>query len=155
MSNLTDQAERAAERLLKVEEEQLYVELGIRTRAVAKDPKKGGSFDPDVTYDGTEIGLLDDVRDFGKRLFRRWIVEVHKLACGSDPDYEKERKLLADKLGLSEVAVTAALTGILIANFGLAAAIASVIAALIVKLFFRPTYEEFCQVWKEKLPQEG
>jgi hypothetical protein len=153
MSDVIEQAEKAADKLLKADENQLYEQLGIRAKAMAKDPTKGSSFDPDVTYDGAEMGLLDDVKTFGRRLFRRYLAEIHKIMCGSDPDDQKARETLVKKFGLSEVAVTGALSALLVTHLGLAAAIAAAIAALIVKLFFRPTYEEFCQVWKENLPQ--
>jgi hypothetical protein len=49
--------------------------------------------------------------------------------------------------------VAGAIAGLLIANLAIAPAIATVVAALIIKLFFRPTYTEFCRVWKKNLPK--
>ena len=151
MSDLRKQAESAVKKLLISEEDQLYEELGIRAKAIAEDPAKSSSFDPDVTYNQAQMGFMDDVREFGKRLFRRWNVEAHKLICGSDDEDEEERKKLAEAVGIGEVSAAGALTALLVSHLGLAPAIAAVIAALAIKRFFRPAYDEFCQTWKKSL----
>jgi len=49
--------------------------------------------------------------------------------------------------------MSAMLAAALVSSFGWAPAIAAVVAALVVKLFFRSGYEIACQMWKEKLPK--
>lgn len=151
--DLIKEAEPAVSKLLKADEDQLYEQLGIRAKAVAADPTVGSSFDPSVTYDQAEMGLKEDVREFGQRLFRRWEVEAYKLICGSDYEDQQDRKELVNSFGVSDVAVAAALSALLVTHLGLVPALAAVIAALVVKHFFRPAYEEFCQVWNKKLPR--
>lgn len=153
MSDLTKQAESAVEKLLHAEEDQLYEQLGIRAKAIAEDPTKGSSFEPQVTYDQAKMGLKEDVLEFGRRLFSRWNVETYKLICGFDPQDQKDRKDLVNAFNTNEVSVTAALSVLLVTHLGFAPAIAAVVAALAIKRFFRPAYEEFCQVWKKNLPQ--
>ena len=155
MSDLIKQAESAAEKLLKADENQLYEQLGIRAKAIAEDPMKGSSFEPQVTYDQAQMGLKEDVLNFGKRLFRRWNVQAYGLICGSDAEDEKDRGALVSVFGISDVAVAAALSGLLVTHLGLAPALAAVIAALAIKRFFRPAYEEFCELWKKNLPEVG
>jgi hypothetical protein len=152
-SDLAKQAEPAIEKLLKADENQLYEQLGIRAKAIAEDPTKGSSFEPQVTYVQAQMGLKEDVQEFGQRLFRRWNVEAHKLICGPDPEDQKDREDLVNAFGISDVAVAATLSALLVTHLGLAPAIAAVVAALAIKRFFRPAYEEFCQVWKKNLPQ--
>lgn len=153
MSNLTKQAESAVEKLLKADENQLYEQLGIRAKAVAQDPTKGSSFEPQVIYSEARMGFKEDVREFGQRLFRRWNVEAHKLICGSDPGDQTDRKDLVDAFGVSDVAVAAALSALLVTHLGLVPALAAVVASLTIKRFFRPAHEEFCQVWKKNLTE--
>jgi hypothetical protein len=151
MSDLAQQTEPIVAELLKADEDQLYSQLGIRAKALAVDPSVSGSFDPDVAYDEAEMGILDDVRDFGKRLFRRWNRELNNLICGSDPDSREERAQLAKALGISEATAAAYISVLLVTSFGLAPALAAVAAAIIIKRFFRPALEEFCSVWQARL----
>jgi hypothetical protein len=153
MSNLIKQAEPAVEKLLRADQEQLFEQLGMRAKAIAEDPTKGSSFEPQITYDQAEMGPKEDVREFGRRLFGRWNVEVHRVICGSDPEDQKAREDLVNAFGISDVAVAAALSALLVTYLGLAPAIAAVVAALVSKRFFRPAHEEFCQVWKKNLLQ--
>lgn len=154
MSDLTKQAEPAVKKLLQADEDQLYEQLGIRAKAMAEDPSKGSSFEPDVIYAQAKMGAKEDVLEFGQRLFRRWNVEAHKLMCGSDPDDQKDREALANAFGVSDVAVAAALSALLVTQLGVAPAIAAVVAAIALKRFFRPAYEEFCEVWAKSLSQD-
>jgi hypothetical protein len=151
MNDLVEQTEPIVAELLKADEDQLYIQLGIRAKALAVDPSISGSFDPDVTYDEAEMGVLDDVREFGKLLFRRWNRELNQLICGSDPDSRKERTQLAKALGIGDAAAAAYISVLLVTSFGLAPALAAVAAAIIIKHIFRPTVEEFCSVWQARL----
>lgn len=153
MSDLTKQAEPVVKQLLKADESQLYGQLGIRELAIEKDPTKADFFDPQVTYDQARMGAMEDVKELGKRIFDRWNVEAYKLACGSDAEDMKDREELLNAFGISDVAVAATLTALLVTHLGIAAAIAAVVATLIIKRFFRPTQEEFCRAWRKKLPE--
>jgi len=155
MKNLEEAAKPAVEQLLRKDEDQLYKELGMRTKALAQDPYlMTGSFDLEVTYDMAVMGPMDEIRQFGQRLFGRWTVEAHKLLCGTEAEDEEDRKKLGNELGISDIAVGALLAGVLVSHLGIAAALAAVVAAIIVKRFFRPTYEEFCKAWTKNLPEE-
>jgi len=140
---------RAVRTLLKQDEDRLYEELGKRARAMAANPKVAASFAPRVIYEKRTMGILDDLREFGRRLFRRWNEEAYNLVCGSQARDEKDRKDLLEAVGIGDAAVVAAvISGGLVAYLGVAPALAAVIAALIVKRFWRPTYAEFCHCWK-------
>jgi hypothetical protein len=155
MSALYTQAEPAAKALLKADELQLYEQLGIRSKAIAVDPSKAGSFDPHLLYDQAEMGLKEDVRELGERIFRRWNAEAFQLVCGSKSKDAKDREELAKAFGVSDVAVAAVVSALLVTNFGVAPAIAAVLAALVVKRFFRPAYEECCEVWRKDVTEQA
>lgn len=151
MVDLIKQAESVVDKLMVSDEQQLFEQLGIRALAISRDPAKGSSFDPRVTYDQSKMGLMEDVIDFGKRLFSRWNEQAYKLICGSDPKDEKDREELLKAFNVSDGAIAAALSTLLVTHLGLAPAIAVVIAVLVIKRFVRPTYKEFCDTWKKKL----
>jgi hypothetical protein len=151
MPDLTQQAQPAVEKLLKADESQLYEQLGIRAKAMAQDPAKSGSFEPEVTYEAAQMGFKEDVKDFGQRLFKLWSVEAYKLVCSTEAEDQQTRTDLLNAFGVSETAVAALLASLLVAQLGVAPAIAAVVAALIIKRFFRPAYQEFCVTWKKSV----
>jgi hypothetical protein len=155
MANLTDMARPAVEDLLQADESQLYEELAIRVKGMQSDPGKAGSFAPDVTYDAADMGALDDLRAFGTAFFKRLNVSAFNLICGVEAEDAEERQTVLDSFGLGKEAVAAAIAGLLVAQLGLAPAVAAVVAALVIKHVFRNAHEAMCEVWKEKLPQEG
>jgi hypothetical protein len=147
----TGQAEATVRKLLESDEEQLYEELGIRSQAIGQDPSLAGSFDPPVVYDGIQMGALDDVKELGRRLFRRWNREAHGLLCGGGSESREQRSALADAFRLDQAKVGALIATLCVTQLGLSPAIAAVLAAIAVKRFLRPSYEEFCAFWGEAL----
>jgi hypothetical protein len=141
------EAERAVTPLLTEEEDQLFAELGIRARALSRHPAAAGSFDPDVRYNEVWMGDVDDVRVFGSRLYERWDRALHDLVCHNDPAASAERKALSDALGLGEPAFAASLAMLLVSSLGIAPAVASVAAVIVVKRFVSPTLDGLCQAW--------
>lgn len=153
MSALDAQANPAVKVLQESDEEQLYEELGIRLRAMEAEPGLAGNFQPAVTYEGTAMGPLDEVRDLGRRIFSRWEKEAYGLVCGDQAADEKDRDKVLGAFGVEDAstAVAAAIAAAMVSTFGLAPAIAAVIAALVVKRVMAPTAEEFCRWWGERL----
>lgn len=152
MDELTRQAEPAVASLLESDEDQLFEQLGIRAQAIRANPAVSASFQPAVVYEATTMGVMEDVRDLGRRIFRRWNREAHKLVCGGEDMDKEDREKLAAAFGLGDAAVAGVIASLMVSSFGVAPAIATVIAALVIKRFFRPAYDEFCDFWKEKLP---
>jgi hypothetical protein len=152
MDELAKKVEPAMNDLLESDEDQLYEQLGIRSSAMTRDLSVAGALQPQIAHDVAAMGMMEDVRDLGKRIFKRWNREAHKLICGGEDLDKKDREALANAFGLGDAAVAGVVASLLITQFGLAPAIATVVAALVIKRFFRPAYDEFCDFWKEKLP---
>lgn len=154
MSNRTAQVELAVERLLQSDEGQLYEQIGIRSKAIQRDPSISGSFEPLVTYDQAKMGLKEDVLELGKRVFGIWNAQAYQVFCGSGFEDAKDREALKASLGMGDVAAAASLASLLVA-LGISPAIAPVVAALVIKRFFRPAYQEFCAMWGKHVSQTG
>jgi hypothetical protein len=151
MADLKDQAQPALERLLQSEPDQLFTELGLRQKAIENDPTQAGLFEITATYDAPFAGPLDVLKEFGQRFFDRVNKDLYNLVCGDDANNANERKKLLDAFGLGGVAFAGVLTSVLISSFGWAPAIATVVAALVVKLFFNNAQAAMCEVWKKHL----
>lgn len=152
MSDTEKQARDAVTKLLEADPDQLFAELGIRQKAIASNASVAGSFDPTVTYDAKTMGPMDVMKDFGRSFFKRVNRDVYGLVCGTDEAFADERKKLADAISTGQTAFATVLATACVAWFGWAPAIAAVIAALVVKLFFRSAQGAMCDVWKGKLP---
>jgi hypothetical protein len=153
-SNLSEprrEAERAVGPLLTEPEDELFAELGIRARALSRHPAAAGSFNPDVRYNEVWMGDVDDVRAFGRRLYDRWDRELHDLVCGNDPGGQAQRKALGDELGAGEPAFAAYLALLVVSSLGIAPALASVAAVIVVKRSFDPTLDHLCETWAASL----
>ncbi len=156
MTDLSKQAESAVKNLLEADENQLYEKLAMRSKAIARNITICSSFEPQgIVSNDIQMGSRDDLQDFGRRLFSRLNAEAFKLFCGSDPQDKKDRAELAGAFSIkgTEVTVATVLSSLLVTHLGLAPAIAAVIAALVMKRFFHPAYEEFCKFWEKNLPK--
>jgi len=136
MSTLTDLARPAVNSLLKADEAQLYAEIGIRLKAIESDPGKSSSFAPDVAYDATSMGVLDDLRDVGKRYVQKLHTSLHLLVSEGEDGNVEEHQKMTEAYGKGKAEVAAVMAGLMVTKIGLAPAIAAVVASVITKLFF-------------------
>jgi hypothetical protein len=151
MTELNDVARPAVEQLMQSDEDQLYVELGVRTHAIRQNPSLAGSFNPAVSYNAALMGPMDDIRAFGRSFFDRLGRDCYSLVCGEKAVDAEERNKLQKAFTLGKTEVAAGIAGLLVAHLAIAPAIAAVLAALVVKLFFRNAHAAMCEVWAGKI----
>jgi len=150
ISNLADQARPVVRDLLQADEGQLYELLATSKLAVLNDPKTAGSIEPQATArDVTTQGLDIDLLNTGKGIFDKLSPAAYQVVCGDDNGDLSD----AFKAG-KEVAATA-LAAILVAQLLWIPAIATIIAAIIVKLFFDTAFQVVCNAWKGALPAQA
>ena len=133
-------SEAQAADLLSMSPDQLYELLGMGAQSA-----------------GTELlGPKDSIKGIGKRMFGELHGQAYHLVCGSDAEDEADRNQFLGALGMGVEGAVVVLAGVLVSRLGLAAAMAGVLAALIVKRFAMPTLKEgyaaMCEVWREHLP---
>ena len=128
----------------------LEVLVGLREKAIERDPSLKDNPDFEPKYDETIMGGLDDIKDLGKKILKRWNKELHDFVCVNNSEDSKDRKAILDSLNLGEAAVVAAVASALL-SLGLAAAIAAAVAPFIVKKFIWPAKDELCKAWGEEV----
>jgi len=155
MATKTELSTDTAQELLEYEPDELVRLLGVRQAAIEKDPSIQGSFDPDVQQ---EDYAWADVVTVGKRIWNTLHIQAYNFVCGDDEESKEWRERIIGALGVSVAAGVVALSNALI-SIGIAAALAGVLAALLIKHFFIPAakdgYETACKLWKEELPQSS
>jgi hypothetical protein len=145
----------AAENLFSKDEAALLLEIGLRDNAIAADPARADDPNLVVVYDGTHMGMIDDLKALGGRIASRWNKELYGIVCpnASATETSDDRKMRDDvlkALNLSDAAVIAAVATGLIA-LGAPAAIAAPVAPFLVKKFIMPAKDELCDAWGEAL----
>jgi hypothetical protein len=151
-------SDTAADELLDKSPDQLYEILGMRAKAVEEDVGQQGTFEPEVAY-SDHMGAMEDLQKLGRRIFAKVHLQAYGLICGSDSDDEDDRRKVIGALGIGWSAAVVTLSGVLVSSFGIGAAIAGVIAALVINRFAKPVAEEgykgMCELWKEYLPESS
>jgi len=143
-------AEAAVSLSRMANEDMLIAELGRRATLASADPENSHALEFVGTISALE-GPVDGFLSVGKRILRRLNAELHNLICGDEPDNAEDREKLKNALGFGDAAVAAALVQFLVGSFGLLPAVATVIAAILLKYFLKPTLEEICSAWGEGL----
>src|SRR6478735_8169325 len=70
-----------AENLLSKDEQALLLEIGLRENAITADPTRADDPDLAVVYEGTHMGLIDDIKALGNRIMNRWNRELYAIVC--------------------------------------------------------------------------
>ena len=144
----------ALAKLLAVDDETTLLEqLGMRAKATLQGQTEGMGYSAEPKYDAQVMGVMDDVRTLGRRLLNRWSRELYKVMCGSETGDKQDRESLLKSIGATDVALAAAMTAVMVSSFAIAPAVATVIAALVVKRVLAPTGDEICKLWAEQLPK--
>ncbi len=101
-------------------------------------------------------GGYPTLRRLGARILGRAHRELHGLLCGTDDADKEDREALRDAFNIGQGALAAAIAGLLASGpLGLTAFVAAPVAAIIVRRFLAPSWEETCKLWGEKLKGGG
>lgn len=140
--NAQDYAQ-AIKELLGSGEDQLIEQLGLRQSAINITPAAAGAPNLAPSYDGL-MGPLDGVKALGRKILLHWAREVHSLACGTSEDDAADRNKLKDAFNLGDATIAGAITTLLVGSFGVAPAIATVIAVILAKRFIATGWVDVC-----------
>ncbi|HEY9800493.1 MAG TPA: hypothetical protein V6D28_28670 [Leptolyngbyaceae cyanobacterium] len=152
------QMDELMQKMMDLDEDTLKAQLGIHAQEAAQDltARSASIENLDEMLTAIPRGAVPSGQDvsFGNRLFKRLNVKSYNLLCSDVSDLlGKDDTLNKLKDAYEESAAKAAgfLAPVLIANLGLAPAIAAIISALVIKTISSATAETICEVWQEKL----
>ena len=139
--------------LLELDEESLEAQLGLQVQGTAKGLTLD-SIDIDIDT-ATRAAINPEVLATGQQLLKRISVGLYDLMCnplGSDPETEK---VLDEVINQNYTKATGMLVPILVSGLGLAPAIATLIATLVVKKISRVGSETICKSWKASMSEKS
>ncbi len=150
MADMMKAAHAAAADLQGVEDDELYRLMGVRLKAIERDPSTAGNFAPQVR--AAELGVAPaDLVKFGKAAFVKIGEAGHGVVCGSGAEQGFHLQRLLSSFNTDVNTITAAVTGLLIAQLAIAPAIAGVVATLVVGKIAPTSVDALCKVWGAKV----
>lgn len=139
------------ENLLELDEEDLTVQLGLRSQDWQNTGEAVDSLD-DLPV---PRGDFDDLLKSGQDFFEPLSGNAYKILCsdiGANSDLAKElSKLMDQKTTEAATQMTSLITPLLVGNIGLPSSIAVVVATLIVKKIAKGTSDLVCTNWQSSL----
>jgi hypothetical protein len=153
MSNGNNSGEAVAKLAQEYEDDDsLIKEIAMRAIATSTDPSVAGTYNPEVTYDFEDAGLIDDLLQIGERIFNRVQGQLHAVVCGKEMEDEDDRNKILGQIGLDDAAIGGAIVAVLVSTLAVNPAVAIVVAALIVRRVIKPAAragrETICEIWK-------
>ncbi|MBW4640393.1 MAG: hypothetical protein KME05_19620 [Gloeocapsa sp. UFS-A4-WI-NPMV-4B04] len=148
------QLDELTEKLVELDDNQLMLHLGMSTQGISKDLEGQTR---SASIDSIDLSLYEitrsnqDTLHFGQRLFKRLNASSYELLCKDPFDDGETLQKLNEALKDSIAKAAGFLAPVLVANLGLAPAIAAIIAALIVKTISKAFADEICATWKQSL----
>lgn len=143
----------------RFDETLLLAEIGRRAsleRAVPAGVSMALHRDPGLVPASSLGGGYPTLRRLGERILSRAHRELHVLLCGSDEADKADRTALRDAFNIGQGALAGVIVGLLTSGpLGLTAFVAAPVAAIIVRRFLAPSWEETCDFWGEKLDAGG
>ncbi|MEO1083398.1 MAG: hypothetical protein AAFY88_04080 [Acidobacteriota bacterium] len=140
----------AAAEFYAADDDTLFEQIGLRQSAMQRDLSVAAQLSPKVTAADGVLSAREDLLNLGRRIYKRVSREVYKILCGDGEDDRRDRDALRDALQLTDVALAAALTPVLI-SLAVPPPLAPLIAALLVRRVIVPAAGEVCAFWTEQL----
>lgn len=146
--------------LWELDEEQLAVQIGDRAQAIEDDAAGLGTrgIDP-ASLDSIDVNVAArasiDPRllQAGQRLFDRVNPLVYDLMCKPLLNDPQTQKILDEAIDQNYTKAAGMLAPILISGVGLAPAVATLVATLIIKKIANYSATAICDTWKQNLPK--
>ncbi len=136
--------------LLELDEESLEAQLGLQVQ----DTAKGLTLDSIDINATARAAISPEVLAAGQQLLKRLSAGLYDLMCNPLGSDSEAQNVLDEVINQNYVKAAGMLAPLLVSGLGLAPAIATLIATLVVKKIATSSSQEICKVWKASLPPE-
>lgn len=133
-----------------IDDHGLFQQLGLRIKALERDPTIAGYFTPPAGAVQPMGVTLADLRDLGRRMFARLSRSGYSMVCGEEESMGGPLERLLSTLNTNVTTVSAALAAVLVSQLAIAPAIAGVVAALAIGKVAPSTLEGICRTWGDR-----
>lgn len=155
------EVEALVQSLWELDDEQLEAQIGSQTQAIGDDVAGRGAkgVDP-ASLDSIDVNVAAkasiDPRflEAGRRLFERVNPLAYELMCkplgGDDPETQK---ILDETIKENYTKAAGMLAPVLVSGLGLAPAVATLLATLIIKKVSKYLATGICETWENNIPK--
>jgi hypothetical protein len=157
---MTTEFEAIVASLLELDEDQLQAQLGSRAQAIEEDVAGRGTREIDpASLESIDVNVAArasiDPRflEAGKQLFDRINPLAYDLMCKPLGDNTDTQKILDETINQNYTKAAGMLAPVLVNGVGLAPAVATLVATLIIKKIANYTATEICETWQQNLPK--
>jgi hypothetical protein len=129
-------------------------ELFALLAARASDPQEAFGSPTDrfrLNFDPATLPKGPSVFEVGKRIFLRCTAALHQFLCAPDDQDKELRNRMIGALLSRDASAIGLIAGGLVAAFGMGAAAAAVVAALLVRIIVAPTAQVLCEEWDKQI----
>ncbi|GCL34114.1 hypothetical protein PA905_29020 [Planktothrix agardhii CCAP 1459/11A] len=146
------------QQLLELDEESLEAQLGLQVQEMDSDVRGGSqgltidSIDLDVA---TRSPISPEVLVAGQQLLKRLSAGLYDLMCNSVGSDQETEKVLDEVINQNYVKAAGMLAPVLVSGLGLAPAIATLIATLVIKKIAKEGSEVICKSWKASMSEKS
>jgi len=145
------------QQLLELDEESLEAQLGLQIQEMDSDVRGGSQ---GLTIDSIDLDaaarapISPEVLATGQQLLKRLSAGLYDLMCNPLGSDSEAQNVLDEVINQNYVKAAGMLAPLLVSGLGLAPAIATLIATLVVKKIATSSSQEICKVWKASLSPE-
>jgi hypothetical protein len=154
------EVEVLVESLWELDEDQLEAQIGSHAQAIGDDVagRRAKGVDPgslesiDVNV-AARASIDPRFLDAGRQLFDRVNPFIYQLMCKPLGDDPQTQKILDETINQNYTKAAGMLAPVLVSGVGLAPAVATLLATLIIKKIANYTATGICETWQKNLPQ--
>lgn len=147
--------EKFINNLEQLDEEELIIKLGSYVQNLGENLDQSAGIDSleEVSQESVQRGLVaDQAFAMGERLLKRLNAEAYDLLCGNPfGDQGEMLQTIEAAMKINTTKAAGLITPLLVANLGLAPAVAAIVSTLIVQKIAKSVGDTICSSWEKTI----